>query len=179
MAPSVKITSTNRIRELLQNTNTKGVKVGFLNAKEAQIAAKNEFGGVYPITEEYRERAWRVGRSYVKRLYPDLFREWMEYWDKKQTMNIIPRPFMHTTVKEHGNEWIEMFPRILKRNSYDLDKSLESLAKKVVADIQRMIENNEFPKNPFIPATVKKGRDHPLVDTGEMRRSVEYALVKK
>jgi len=55
------------------------------------------------------------------------------------------------------------------------DRSLRRLGSVAVGDVQRTIRDIKQPPN--APSTIrKKGSDNPLIDTGRLRQSIEYAI---
>ena len=135
--------------------NNKILKVGFLTAEMSKIAVANEYGGIYPVSESYRNRALSEGVNLGS------------------TISIIPRPFMLTTVKNHKKQWNQILLNKLKNN--DSIKALSILGEIIKTDIQNTISNNNFIENP--PHIVKiKGRNQPLIDSGKMRNSVDYEI---
>lgn len=146
----------SKVKKLSNNNLT--LKVGFLDAIQAQKAVQNEYGGQYPISEEYRRRAEQAG---------------VHFGAEKTTINIIPRPFMQTTVDKNKKVWKESLIKLLKNNEPKV--ALSQLGSLMKADIQGTISNNDFEENPA-PYSKIKGRNRPLIDTGEMRRSVDFEV---
>jgi len=89
--------------------------------------------------------------------------------------NIPPRPFMDITFNKYQDKWMAMLEKLLPKNDYNLDKSFRILGEVIRADIKRTIEQGDL-YIPNAPSTVaaKGGRNTPLIDTGEMRDSIEY-----
>ncbi len=133
------------------------LKVGFIDPEMAKIAMKNEYGGVYPVSPEYKARAQAAGV------------------DLGDTITIIPRPFMQTTIDSQQNKWQNVIENLFKKN--EASKAIAMLGEVIKADIQYTISNNDFERNPAHIAKIK-GRDRPfpLVDTGKMRNSVQYEI---
>lgn len=142
-----------KVKDLSKNNMV--LKVGFLDAKNANIAQKNEYGGVYTVDPEYKNRALQKG------IYLG------------GSITIIPRPFMRTTVDKNKNKWVEILNNLLKNKTPD--KALATLGKVIKSDIQYTISNNDFRENPPHIAEIK-GRNKPLIDTGEMRNKVDYEI---
>lgn len=142
-----------KVEDLSKNNMV--LKVGFLDAKIANIAQKNEYGGIYKVDPEYKNRALKKGVH----LGDDIA--------------IIPRPFMQTTVDKNKNKWKEILNNLLKNKTPD--KALGTLGEVIKADIQYTISNNDFEKNPPHIAQIK-GRNKPLIDTGKMRNKVDYEI---
>lgn len=101
-------------------------------------------------------------------------------WNELGTVNSPSRPFMRDSVDKH-------IPAINHMLAAQKDALLEGATAKDIMNtiglfqqdlIQTEIEQGDFVAN--APATIKrKGSDKPLVDTGTMKNSVHYYIVKK
>ncbi len=101
-------------------------------------------------------------------------------WNELGTANSPSRPFMRDSVDKH-------IPAINHMLAAQKDALLEGATAKDIMNtiglfqqdlIQTEIEQGDFVAN--APATIKrKGSDKPLVDTGTMKNSVHYYIVKK
>jgi hypothetical protein len=131
------------------------LKVGFLDNEMAKIAKMNEYGGIYPVSNEYKLRAKKANINLG------------------DTINIIPRPFMQTTINENKNKWRKMLDFLLIRNQPF--NSLYKLSKIIENDIKNTIKNNDFERNPQHIAQIK-GNNKPLIDTGKMYNSIESVI---
>ena len=89
--------------------------------------------------------------------------------------NIPPRPFMDITFNKYQDKWMAILEKLLPKNDYNLDKSFRILGEVIRADIKQTIEQGNL-YIPNAPSTVaaKGGRNTPLIDTSEMRDSIEY-----
>jgi hypothetical protein len=149
-------TGLNDFIKKIQNSK-KNLNVGFLNPNNAIVAAKNEYGGVYPTEQEYKDRASKKGIT-----LPD-------------EISIPPRPFMQTTFVNNENKWGKLFTNAALENNWNIENSLNILGSQIRLDIRDTIENGSFEKNS--PRTIAiKGSEHPLIDTGEMSKSVDWEL---
>lgn len=150
----------SNLKKKVNQTSKKDItlKVGFLNAESAKKAQKNEYGGKYMVSPEYHKRA--LTKKVI--LSP--------------TIEIIPRPFMHTTIEKNKNKWMTGIKKLLKTEP--IIQALSKLGEKMVGDIQDTIINNDFKRNPPKIAQIKDGRDKPLVDSGDMLRDVAYEIVE-
>lgn len=152
-----------KIDKLTQQVNKfkKGavLKVGFLNKEIANIAMINEYGAKINITDKMRAWFWHTHKVNI--------------WKRTEPIVIPPRPFMATTVKDYSKKWAKMLKSFLKRN--DAPTSLKMLGEEIQSDIKNTISNNNFARNAEFTKMVK-GRDKPLIDTGEMRNSVAYKV---
>jgi len=129
------------------------LKVGFLNKETAEVAIKNEFGGVFTVDEDYKNRAKSKGVNV------------------SNYISIPPRPFMLNTINNHSREWSPLFAKIVTKYDYDINKSLYALGEIIKSQVQSSIRDGSYTSNSA--NTVKiKGFDKPLIDGGNMLRSI-------
>lgn len=101
-------------------------------------------------------------------------------WNEFGTVNIPSRPFMRDSVDKH-------IPAINHMLMAQKDALLEGASAREILEtaglfqqdlIQTEIEQGDFVAN--AASTIrKKGSDKPLIDTGTMKDSVHYQIVKK
>ena len=158
----VKITQTKNIEKLIKkiaNQKQESLLVGFLTSEQATIAAKNEFGGVYPASTDYKDRAKAKGITVG------------------DTVSIPPRPFMRTTFEREHNNWTEKTAKLLKKTD-DSNKTLQLMGFVVRDDIKATIIDANSLFLPNSPKTIAiKNKNTVLRDSGEMLNSVEFAIV--
>jgi hypothetical protein len=142
-------------------SSKKTLNIGFLSSKEAIIAAKNEYGGTYPIDEVYRKRAAAKGIIF----------------DEDAELTIPPRPFMQNTVTKQKGKWAKTAIEMTKSNGGDIDKALTIVGAQAQSDIGETIEEGNFAPNSPITVLIKDG-DNPLIDTGEMSKSIAWEVTK-
>ena len=102
-------------------------------------------------------------------------------WNELGTDKIPARPFLGQTVDQHGGEIqqisAEMVQKICK-GQLDAQSAFKKIGVVTVGYVQDQITNGEF--EPNAPMTVqRKGSDHPLIDTGQLRRGISYVICKK
>lgn len=102
-------------------------------------------------------------------------------WNELGTGRIPARPFLGQTVDQHGGEIqqisAEMVQKICK-GQLDAQSAFKKIGVVTVGYVQDQITNGEF--EPNAPMTVqRKGSDHPLIDTGQLRRGISYVICKK
>jgi len=85
---------------------------------------------------------------------------------------IPPRPFVREgTIAKHKDEWGPQVGEALKASGMDARKALQGMGEIITGEMQEAIVDFTDPRN--APSTIKrKGFDDPLVDTGQMLRSV-------
>lgn len=88
---------------------------------------------------------------------------------------IPPRPFFSNMVATKQAEWGPALGDLLVANGYDAEKSLKMLGEGIAGQLRQSIVDTNSPA--LAPATVaRKGHATPLVDTGHMLASVDYAV---
>lgn len=102
-------------------------------------------------------------------------------WNELGTDKIPARPFLGQMVDQHGGEIqqisAEMVQKICK-GQLDAQSAFKKIGVVTVGYVQDQITNGEF--EPNAPMTVqRKGSDHPLIDTGQLRRGISYVICKK
>lgn len=94
---------------------------------------------------------------------------------------VIPeRSFVRSTFDEKEKSWSDFFDKQVQNiiiGKMTAEEVYSLLGNKVVTDIQRQIRNMSNPKN--APSTVSsKGHNNPLIDTGRLRQSVTWKVVR-
>lgn len=87
------------------------------------------------------------------------------------TRSIPARSFMRRTVAEHQGEWPDALAKCLKVTDMNAAAALALMGEGIKGQVQQTITEVNAP--PLKPATVRrKGFSKPLVDTGQMLRSI-------
>lgn len=90
--------------------------------------------------------------------------------------NIPPRPFFTDMVRSKSPEWGPATGELLVANDFDALKTLQMVGEAVVGQLRQAIVDMNAP--PLAESTIaRKGFAKPLVDTGHMLNSVDYAVV--
>lgn len=90
-------------------------------------------------------------------------------------MNIPPRPFFSSMVKDKSPKWGESLGNVLRANEYDAELALKAMGQGIEGQLQESIRETNAPE--LALATVKaKGFAKPLIDTGHMLASVQSAI---
>lgn len=96
------------------------------------------------------------------------------------TDRIPERAFMRTSAKELTPRARELAAKLLAAaiaGTITIDQALDRLGLFIQTGIKRTIDDWEIPPN--APSTIaRKGANNPLVDTGQMRNSVQYVKVR-
>lgn len=90
--------------------------------------------------------------------------------------SIPPRPFFRNMIAEKRAEWPKAVADLLRIHDGDTAKTLALMGDAIQSQLKQSIQDTNSP--PLKPATIRrKGFDKPLIDTGDMWRSVDYEVV--
>ncbi len=171
MSTQVKVTGGDKIKKFLkkivEQTESAHVDAGFTDPKYAEEAYKNEYGGIYKVDEDWKERA----RAYNLRAPKNKKIRIPEYW------NITPRPFMLDAMHANSKNWGEVLKSAVIATKYDIKKSLGILGAQMQKDIQNQIIHGEYEET-HGPFAAVKGNKKPLVDKGGMLGAVRFEVNK-
>ena len=98
-------------------------------------------------------------------------------WNEFGTRNMPARPFMMQTVTTRQAEIKKLFQEAGKQvlKGADAEKVYNQIGVVGKAMMQEQIVNGDFAPN--AASTIRmKGSDKPLIDTGQMRQSVNYVI---
>lgn len=102
-------------------------------------------------------------------------------WNELGTGRIPARPFLGQTVDQHGAEIQKAAAQLVQKickGQLDAQSALKQLGVLTVGYVQNQITDGDF--EPNAPMTVqRKGSDHPLIDTGQLRQGISYVICKK
>ncbi len=91
--------------------------------------------------------------------------------------HIPARPFFRNMIAAKAGNWGKSLGNLLVRTGYDADKSLALMGEGIADQLQTSIDQTNTP--PLAPATIAaKGFAKPLVDTGHLKNSVDFEVVK-
>jgi len=101
-------------------------------------------------------------------------------WNELGTEHIPSRPFIRQSV-DNNEDKINSFLQI-RVKAFARGESVEDTLNKI-GNFQKKLMQAEIKDGDFVPnseATIRKKKsDQPLIDTGEMRQSVNYVIQKK
>jgi hypothetical protein len=161
----VQITGGVELRDFLEKVKQQRgeVDAGFLNAESAKIAIIQEYGANINVTKKMRK--WFAFKGI--------------YLSKNKTqINLPPRPFMQQTADNNRSKWRKQLLQLIKSNNYQIGDVLDIIGQVMASDIQKTMAQGKFVPN--APLTVDwKGFNKPLVNTGDLSRSVDYEVTKK
>lgn len=99
------------------------------------------------------------------------------------TKDIPARSFIGSTCDEQSKKWDAMVDKMKIDPSYSVERLLGTLGAQMVGDIQEKIGSNVSPENR--PSTIyrktkgKMTKTTTLIDTGVMRKSINFEIVDK
>lgn len=133
---------------------SKDIEVGILhNAEEAGIGRLQHYGG---------EGEYTYGKY------------------KGQKVDIPPRPFISAPVEQFGGVILEQSAkRHFKFTEESAEKTLDVAGKTMAEDIKYWMDRKGvYPPSNSERTIETKGFDHPLIDKGNLRASIEYEVKK-
>lgn len=144
---------------LIEAKKTAGIKVGFLKGL-----------GTYP-TQDGKE-----GPNVVDVAW------WNEFGARTKYATIPARPFLRPTIRKNRDKYRRLEARLLSgmlKGKIKTRQATAILGFTAQSDVQNEILNLKEPPNAPSTQKKKKGVDNPLIDTGRMRQSVSWKLVKR
>jgi hypothetical protein len=180
-----------RLRELSKKIGKKAsLNVGFLEGATypdgklvAYIASILEFGGtwtvpartatIYRLVNDARTGYLRNGR-FVKKSASNFE---TTHDVEAHSFTIPPRPFFRSMIKGKSPEWGDALANELKAQDYDVSRALDRLGEGIAGQLRQSIRDTDTPPN--APSTIaKKGFATPLIDTGDMLKSVDHEVTE-
>lgn len=99
------------------------------------------------------------------------------FWNEfgKPEIGQPPRPFFRNMIAENSDQWPADMAKAAKATEYDGQKTLSLMGEKIKGQLQKSI--NDFTTPAIKESTAHaKGFPKPLIDTGDMLRSVDYEV---
>ena len=96
--------------------------------------------------------------------------------------HIPPRPMLRFTARLKGKEWVKEAGELAKNvlNGKQKGRGAYETLGMLIADDIKGVMNTSSLFTPNAPSTVKrKGKNTPLIDTGELRDAVDYKVYKR
>ena len=95
------------------------------------------------------------------------------------TSKIPQRPFMRTATSRHGKSWgskaVKAVQSVMK--GMPISQVTELVGMQMKSDISSTLTNGPWTPN-AVSTIAKKGSSRPLIDTGELRASINYKVEK-
>lgn len=99
-------------------------------------------------------------------------------WNEFGTRHIPARPFMRIAADKNENKWNRYAERCVDaalKNRANINNALNLLGEQVKSDVQRVFGSGELAPNKA--STIRrKGSSKPLIDHGDLRRSIGYKI---
>jgi hypothetical protein len=99
-------------------------------------------------------------------------------WNEFGTRHIPARPFMRIAADKNENKWNRYAERCVDaalKNRANINNALNLLGEQVKSDVQRVFGSGELAPNKA--STIRrKGSSKPLIDHGDLRRSIGYMI---
>ncbi|WP_140926037.1 hypothetical protein [Apilactobacillus micheneri] len=99
----------------------------------------------------------------------------------KKSVKIPPRPFMRYTLDHKKDEWNILLTNLIHEmliGRLTANKAYTKLGNKIVDDLKQTINDFAHPQNSKLTQE-RKGFDNPLIDSGILRDSITFYLIKK
>ena len=160
-----------RFEQMLRELQDKEVRIGF---QDIESDTQGEDGEkIYAKAGVRRGPGGEVINSEVSILD-------IAMWNELGTEHVKPRPFLRKSVDENIAE-INSF--LQEEKAYMLNgRSAEQILKDIGVFLKGLIQDKivdgNFEPNKEI-TKIRKGSDHPLIDTGRMLQSVNYVIRQK
>lgn len=141
---------------------------GFQETKEQLVKELSKFSGIGTAT---------VGVHKQNSVRPDGLSNAQVAMENHYGTDAIPaRPFLDVGVEAVIPQMNSTFEREMKKSG-NAEQALVNMAGVALDGVVDRIDNTYTPPNS--PETIKrKGSSHPLIDTGEMRRSISWEIQK-
>lgn len=98
---------------------------------------------------------------------------WNEYGVPEN--NQPPRPFFRGMIAEESPHWGESMAALAKSTNYDGPKVLDIMGQTIAGALEESIDDFMAPGN--AESTIaRKGFDKPLIDTGNMKRAIDWKV---
>lgn len=98
------------------------------------------------------------------------------FWNEFGTKRSPARPFMRHTVASKGLRWGNALGQALRANNYDAHAALADVGEGIQGQVREAITNWVDPPNSKVTRELK-GVNKPLIDSGVMRRAVDYQVL--
>lgn len=106
---------------------------------------------------------------------PSLSVAQVAFWNEFGTKRAPPRPFFRTTISEQSKTWGDKLGKAVVFYKYDGALALSAVGLSMKDDITASIARWTTPPN-AASTIARKGFNKPLIHTGVMQRSVDYAV---
>lgn len=140
-------------------------QVAFWNEYGVEIEVPERQSTIYRLINQKSGEFKRNGR-FVRKAVSNFA---TTHTSPAHKINIPPRPFFRSTVRENKDKWVASLPELVEKQG--INKGLSLLGEVIKGDLVESIMTWTTPPNAI--STIKlKGRDAPLRDTMQMSRSI-------
>lgn len=161
-------TSVPDFLKMLDDLTSTHLEIGVFGEDDSEIlmiANVNEFGCQIEVTEKMRNYLRAIG---------------LPLKNDTKYINIPERSFIRGGYQENKNKIIDNAEVLLEKVinlQLPVETFFETLGEYIVGLIQQYLTDLRTPKNhPFTIS--QKGSSNPLIDTGRLRQSITYKVVK-
>lgn len=161
-------TSVPEFLKVLKELTRTHIEIGIFGEDDSEIlmvAHVNEFGCQIEVTDKMRNYLRAIG---------------LPLKNETTHINIPERSFIRSGYDQEKNKIIDKIGPLLEQViqlQLPVDTFLETLGEYTVGLIQQYLTDIRGPKNH--PFTVRqKGSSNPLIDTGRLRQSITYKVVR-
>ena len=97
-----------------------------------------------------------------------------------QAVDVPPRPFIYAPVEHFGKTILEKGAKLhFDFTEKGAENTLNAVGHTMAEDIKYWMENRQvYPPRNCWRSIETKGFDHPLIDKGNLKRSIEYEVIK-
>ena len=173
----VKLRSNPQIEKLLSSilSEERAIKVGLVGKPEIGAATGSDAKMSKDEEGEYNFND-DVDLAYIASIH--------EWGYEGENITIPQRSFLRSTFEEEkervGKNLAIAIRKQAKENKYDPELALHKVGVWMVGKVKKKFTNNDWPalKDPTRGGKNFEGTATPLVDTGQLRASIDYELVK-
>lgn len=150
------------------------VRVGFLESETYP-------GGVYHFSKAALKGMSKETRQFAaflegKKKFAGPVAQ-VAFWNEYGTKRTPARPFMRYTIASKSPRWGRALGQALRDNHYDARAALGQMGEGIQGQIRQSITDWSAPPNSKITRELK-GSGKPLIDSGVMRRAVDYQVLE-
>lgn len=97
------------------------------------------------------------------------------FWNEYGTATAPSRPFFRQTINDNKSNWVASVGNLMKLHNGDTQKVMGLMGQHIQGQIVQSITTWTTPPNSAY-TEAKKGFNKPLVDTGQLSRSISYEV---
>lgn len=97
------------------------------------------------------------------------------FWNEYGTATAPSRPFFRQTINDNKSDWVASVGNLMKLHNGDTQKVMGLMGQHIQGQITQSITTWTTPPNSAYTVAMK-GFQKPLVDTGQLSRSISYEV---